>query len=97
MHKFQQAVILNFLPSGSEVQQIHHVDILIVCAAHWVNSIVKGAVEAAQARVSTESHDIGTATVVLVEVPVLVRPHFSRATDTDLSLINDEWDALSGS
>ena len=54
----------------------------------------QGAVEAAETRVSAKSHNISAATVVFVQVPVLVRPDFSRPSNTDLGFIDDEGNTL---
>lgn len=67
-----------------------HIDLLFVGAAHRVCSVVESGVEAAKTGVAAEGHDISAATIVFVEVPVLVRPNLSRPTNTDLSFIYNE-------
>lgn len=96
VNELKQASVLDFLPGHSEVEKVDHIYLLIESAAHGVNSIVKSAVEATKASVSTKGHNIGTSAIVFVKVPVLVRPHLCTSANTNLGFINDEGNALSG-
>ena len=96
MHKLQQVSVLNLLPRDSEVNQVHKVHILVVRAAHWVDSEVLSAVEAAKTRVATESHNVSASAIVLIQVPVLMRPHLGRPANSDGRFVNNEWNPLFG-
>jgi hypothetical protein len=72
LHQFKQFSVLDLLPDGTEVDQLNHIDILVKGAAVGVHSVVKSAVEAGDSGVATEGHNISTAAVVSVEVPMLV-------------------------
>lgn len=70
MDKFEKVIVLNFLPDCAKVNNIHHINVLIELC-----SVVKGTVEATEASVTSECHEISATTISLIEVPILVRPH----------------------
>ena len=61
----------------------------------WIQTVVIGRVESADASLATKGDKVWAATISVLEVPVLVAPHLASLTEASLRLINDEWDALS--
>jgi len=97
LHQLEQFSVLDLLPNGAEVNQLHHVDVLIESAAVGVDSVVESAVETGDATVAAEGHDVSTAAVVRIQVPVLVGPHLAAGANTDFALVNNERNSVGGS
>jgi len=61
-----------------------------------VQSVVERAVETTDATFAAKGHDVRTAAVIFVEVPVLVGPHLSACSHPSTSLIHDERNSFTG-
>lgn len=94
MHKFEEVIVLNFLPDGTIIKHVDHINVLIILTSLRINSVVQCAVETTKTSVTAKGHEVGATTISFVEVPIVVRPHLGRAADTDLRLIHNKRNSL---
>lgn len=94
LHLLKQISTLNLLPAKAIVKQLNHINILIERSTVGVKTVISRRVETRDASLSTKSDHVGCATIILIQVPVVVGPQLTTLTVARASLIYDEGDTL---
>jgi hypothetical protein len=95
LYLFEVVTVLDFFPSSSKVEQLHHVDVLVKACTLGMKSEFSGAVKAAHSSFASEGNNVRGSAIGLVKIPVIVGPHLTRLSKASPSLINDERNSFS--
>ena len=70
--EMEEVLRSNNLPDIAVVEKLHHINVLLERCALFIQSVVEGRVESAEATLATEGHEIWSLSIL--KVPVLMSP-----------------------
>jgi len=94
LNQSQKLLALNFSPADFKINKLHHVDYLGVGWACRRNSKVTIRVYTTNAGFASEGYHVWWSPVVVLQIPVIMSPHFSTLTKSSSCLINDECNSM---